>query len=139
MNPVFSTANAKVVPAATVPTFWVRRSYETPDYYQLSLQDARGNLAHWAHAAAPETAGQAPRDAVAAAKLPRARIPGLRGSRRRAAGPGPHRGPSDLRAELEQGLLRLNFDGQRLRGYYRLQCLLSGSGQLWQLSPIGYV
>jgi hypothetical protein len=43
-----------------------------------------------------------------------------------------------LRAELAKGVLRLNFSGQLLRGYFRLQCLPEG-GQLWQLTPIGYV
>lgn len=139
MNPVFSTANAKVVPAATVPTFWVRRSYETPYYYQLSLQDARSNLAHWAM---PLPLKQLAKRPVMLWLLPSS--PALESLACVEAGPvqlAPARigASSDLRAELEQGLLRLNFDGQRLRGYYRLQCLPSGSGQLWQLSPIGYV
>jgi hypothetical protein len=46
---------------------------------------------------------------------------------------------ADLRADLDEGLLRLNFSGQLLRGYFRLQCLPEGGGQLWQLTPIGNV
>ncbi|MVN77629.1 hypothetical protein GO988_14945 [Hymenobacter sp. HMF4947] len=45
----------------------------------------------------------------------------------------------DLRADLAEGVLRLNFNGQLLRGYYRCQCLPDGGGQLWLLTPIGYV
>jgi hypothetical protein len=47
--------------------------------------------------------------------------------------------PANLRADLAEGTLRLNFSGQLLRGYFRLQCLPEGSGQLWQLIPIGHV
>jgi hypothetical protein len=42
-------------------------------------------------------------------------------------------------ADLDEGLLRLNFSGQLLLGYFRLQCLPEGGGQLWQLTPLGYV
>lgn len=41
--------------------------------------------------------------------------------------------------DLAGGVLRLNFNGQLLRGYFRLQRLPTGCGQLWQLTPIGHV
>jgi hypothetical protein len=47
--------------------------------------------------------------------------------------------PACLRTDLEEGVLRLNFGGQLLRGYFRLHCLPEGDKHLWQLIPIGQV
>ena len=67
-----------------------------------------------------------------------ATLPCVESGRLRLA-PAQHGTVACLRTELAQGVLRLHFDGQLLRGYFRLHCLPEGDGQLWQLTPIGQV
>ena len=139
MSPVLSAAKASAAPSHPEPFFQVCRSQVSPSFHQLSLEDAQGCLAHWV---IPLPLKQLAKRPMLLWRLP-------------AAGPaatltcldtGPmqlapaHPGlRPDLRADLAEGVLRLNFSGQLLRGYFRLQCLPEGGGQLWQLIPIGYV
>jgi hypothetical protein len=139
MNPTLSIAESNVLPVPTVPAFWLRRSYEIPAYYQLSLRDANGHLAHWVMPLPPKQLAKRP---VMLWLLPESPEPESlacieSGAMQLAAAR--HGTQTDLHAELEQGVLRLNFSGELLRGYYRLQCLPTGGGQLWQLTPIGNI
>lgn len=139
MSPTLSAAQASVAPSHPEPSFQVCRSQINPAFHQLSLEDAQGCLAHWVvplplkHLAKRpmllwllSTAG--PASALTCLDTgPMQLAPAHPGTR------------ADLRTDLDEGLLRLNFSGQLLRGYFRMQCLPEGGGQLWQLTPIGYV
>lgn len=46
---------------------------------------------------------------------------------------------ASLGGGLARGILRRRFQGELLHGYFRLRCLPTGKGQLWQLTPIGQV
>ncbi len=130
-------ASALVAPATA--SFWLRRSPDMPAYHQLSLEDDQGGAAHWV---LPMSLKQLARRPVILWQLPTAALatalPCVERGRLRLA-PAQHGAVASLRTELAQGVLRLRFDGQLLRGYFRLHCLPEGSGQLWQLTPIGQV
>jgi len=127
-----------LAPPATA-SFWLRRSYDTPTYYQLSLEDDQGSFAHWV---IPLPIKQVAKRAMVLWRLPAAPtlgiLPCVESGKLRLA-PAQPGAPASLRTELAQGVLRLNFNGQLLRGYFRLHCLPEGGGQLWQLIPIGQV
>ncbi|WP_140465978.1 hypothetical protein [Hymenobacter nivis] len=139
MSLVLAAARASLSPAHPEPSFQVSRSQITSAFHQLSLEDAWGCLAHWVvplplkHLAKrPMLLWRLPTAGPASALTcldtgPCRLVPAHPDTR------------ADLRADLDEGLLRLNFSGQLLRGYFRLQCLPEGGGQLWQLTPIGYV
>ena len=139
MSPVLAFAKAAVAPALRTSSFKVCRSQVSPTYQQLSLEDPQGCQAHWAM---PLPLKQLAKRPMLLWLLPTAGPASIltcldTGSVQLApAHPG---NQPDLRADLDEGLLRLNFSGQFLRGYFRLQCLPEGGGQLWQLTPIGYV
>lgn len=133
--PALATASA----APTTASFWLRRSPDMPAYYQLSLEDDQGSSAHWV---IPLPVKQLNKRPVMLWQLPAAALlgalPCVEHGRLRLA-PAQQGAPVCLRTELAQGVLRLRFDGQLLRGYFRLHCLPEGSGQLWQLTPVGQV
>ena len=108
-------------------------------YYQLLLEDDQGGFAHWV---IPLPLKQLAKRPVVLWRLPAApstaALPCVESGRLRLA-PAQHGTAASLRTELAQGVLRLNFHGQLLRGYFRLHCLPEGGGQLWQLTPIGQV
>jgi hypothetical protein len=139
MSPVLSAAQASAAPTRPKPSFQVSRSQVSPTFHQLSLEDAQGCLAHWV---VPLPLKHLAKRPMLLWLLPAAGPTGLltcldTGPMQLApAHPGTR---ADLRADLDEGLLRLNFSGQLLRGYFRLQCLPEGGGQLWQLTPIGNV
>jgi hypothetical protein len=139
MNPTLSFVEVNVSETPVVPAFWVRRSYETSAYYQLSLRDAKGHLAHWVMPLPPKQVAKRPMmlwllpetpalDSLACVESGAMQLAAAR-----------HGTQTDLHTELKQGVLRLNFSGELLRGYYRLHCLPAGGGQLWQLTSIGHV
>jgi hypothetical protein len=142
MSPTHAFTPARPAPVLVPPataSFWIRRSPETPTYYQLSLEDDQGGFAHWV---IPLPLKQWAKRPVILWQLPA--IPTITpltcvesGHLRLA--PAQHGTVASLRTELAQGVLRLNFNGQLLRGYFRLHCLPDGGGQLWQLTPIGHV
>lgn len=140
MAPTLAFAAPAPAPASpATASFRLRRSYDAPAYYQLSLEDDQGNFAHWIIPLAlkhllkrPVVLWQLPAAAVPAA------LPCLESGQLGLA-PAQHGTTASLRTELAQGVLRLNFNGQLLRGYFRLHCLPEGGGQLWQLTPIGHV
>jgi hypothetical protein len=139
MNPEVTYAEAGVVSAHPEPCFSVRRSREIPTYHELSLEDPQGSFAHWV---IPQPLKQVNKRPVLLWLLSVAPVLDAfscveTGTMQLAAAqPGVH---TTLRNELEHGVLRLNFNGHLLRGYYRLQCLPTGCGQLWQLTPIGHI
>jgi hypothetical protein len=142
MSPTLTFAPTLPAPVPAPPataTFWIRRAHETPAYHQLSLEDDQGSFAHWV---IPLPLKQLAKRPVVLWRLPAVPAPAALASldsgrlRLAPAQPGT---PASLRTELAQGVLRLNFDGQLLRGYFRLHCLPTGGGQLWQLTPIGHV
>ena len=127
------------MPTQVEPCFHMYRSQSGSAFHQLSLEDTQGCQAHWViplplkHLAKRSLLlwllpTAVPTDTLACLDTGSLQLapahPGMR---------------PDLRADLAEGLLRLNFSGQLLRGYFRLQCLPEGGGQLWQLTPIGYV
>ncbi|MGI4866402.1 MAG: hypothetical protein ACRYFZ_20920 [Janthinobacterium lividum] len=139
MGPVLSAAQASVAPSHPEPSFHLSRSQSNPAFYQLSLEDTQGCLAHWV---VPLPLKHLAKRPMLLWLLP---IAGPTGTltcldtgplQLAPAHPGMR---ANLRADLGEGLLRLNFSGHLLRGYFRLQCLPEGGGQLWQLTPIGYV
>ena len=139
MNPTPTFANEAVLDSSSALTFAVRHSCEMPTYYELALDDGQGGRAHWV---VPLPLKQLAKRPVLLWLLSGSPLLSSlayveTGSTQLAsARPGT---AATLRHELAQGVLRLNFNGQLLRGYYRLHCLPTGCGQLWQLTPIGYV
>jgi len=136
MSLALSFTEAAPAPTHAEPGCRVCRSHTQPTYHQRSLDDAQGSLVHWMlplkqlakHSALgwhlPTPRPTAQRTCLGADPLQLA-----------SAHPGT---AADLRTALAAGLLRLNFGGQQLRGYFRLPCLPAGGGQLWQLLPIGH-
>lgn len=139
MNALLTVAKPVLPPLYSHAFFQVLRSHQPPHYYQLSLRDAAGEAAHWVipvslkHVAkrtllvwrlapAPATSHLLPVDS-GALQLAACQV-GTRAS---------------LAGGLALGLLRLRFQGELLNGYFRLECLPTGNGQLWQLMPIGQV
>ena len=138
MSPV-SLPKVAGKPLTPSVSFEVSRALTSPHYHQLSLADAEGCLAHWIIPAPlkqlakqpillwqlPTTTPGGPFTCLDAGALQLAPShPGLR---------------ADLRTDLVEGVLRLCFEGHLLRGYFRLQCLPQGGGQLWQLIPLGTI
>jgi len=138
MSPVFLPKVVGVPPSSLV-SFEVSRSQTSPHYYQLSLGDAQGYLAHWI---IPLPLKQLAKRSVLLWQLPTATpsdpLTRLDTGVLQLAPAHPGLLPN-LRADLVEGVLRLCFDGHLLRGYFRLQCLPQGGGQLWQLIPIGTI
>lgn len=138
MAPTLTYTDEDISVSSTL-SFAVRHSRDMPAYYELALEDDKGDLAHWV---IPMPLKQLAKRPVllwmlAASPLLTSLSCVESGSMQLASA---RLGSSaDLRTELKHGLLRLNFNGQLLRGYYRLQCLPTGCGQLWQLTPIGRV
>lgn len=126
-------------PFSAESSFQVWRSQSSPHYHQLSIEDAQGHLAHWV---IPLPLKQLAKHPMLLWQLPASSPHGpltcLDTGTLQLAPAHPGLQP-DLRADLVEGVLRLNFEGHLLRGYFRLQCLPQGGGQLWQLIPIGYV
>jgi hypothetical protein len=139
MNPTLSFTETDVLEAPVVPAFWVRRSYESSAYHQLSLRDAKGHLAHWVIPLPLKQLAKRPVLLWLLSESPALDSLSCVESGAMQLAPAQHGADSDLHDELAQGALRLNFSGELLRGYYRLQCLPAGGGQLWQLTPIGHV
>ena len=128
-----------VVAAPPALSYAVRQSPEMPAYYELALEDEQGDQAHWV---VPMPLKQLAKRPVllwllSATPMTNSLACVEAGTMQLAA---THPGTAaTLHSELAQGVLRLNFNGQLLRGYYRLSCLPTGCGQLWQLTPIGHV
>jgi hypothetical protein len=139
MSLVLASLETAVAPAAAAASFRIFRSQAGPTYHQLSLHDERASAAHWI---IPVPLKHLAKHSVLAWQLPApcptAPLSSLDGGALRLAPPHPGARP-DLRADLAEGTLRLHFEGQQLRGYFRLQRLPEGGGQLWQLTPIGYL
>jgi hypothetical protein len=139
MNPELNFAAVDVQTPPGTASFALRRAPNGLSYSQLSLSDAQGNLAHWV---IPMPLKQLTKRAGLLWQLPDTNsqdfLPCLESGAMQLAPAHPGQFTT-LRDELAHGILRLNFDGQLLRGYYRLQCLPTGGGQLWQLIPIGHV
>jgi len=139
MSLVLASPEAAAATSRPVVSFRVCRSQAGPLYHQLSLQDDQGDRAHWI---VPVPLKQLAKSPALLWQLPPTGALGAltcldTGAMRLApAHPGTR---PDLRADLAEGTLRLHFEGQVLRGYFRLHCLPEGSGQLWQLIPIGHV
>lgn len=139
MNPTLALDDLDVLPTQPEYSFAVRRSLELPAYHELVLEDGRGHHAHWVISQPLKQLARRPvlLWLLASAPLLGSLASVEDGSAQLApARPG---SPTALDAELAGGVLRLNFNGQLLRGYFRLQRLPTGCGQLWQLTPIGYV
>jgi hypothetical protein len=139
MNPETTLAEAAVLTSPPTTTFAVRRSTEVLGYHELSLADDHGGYAHWV---IPQPLKQLSKRPMLLWLLSAAPLLGPlscveTGTMQLA--PARLGATTDLTTELKHGVLRLNFNGQLLRGYYRLQCLPTGCGQLWQLTPIGHV
>jgi hypothetical protein len=138
MNPTLAFADEDVLSAA-VPSFAVRHSREVPTYYELALNDGQSNLVHWVIPTPLKQLAKRPvllwllstSPMLSSLSCVETGSMQLASARLGAT--------ADLRSELKHGVLRLNFNGQLLRGYYRLQCLPTGCGQLWQLTPIGHI
>ena len=139
MNPTLTYADEAVPTAPPRLSFTVRNSREMPSYYELALEDDQGSQAHWVVPMPPKQLARRP---VLLWLLSAAPMLGslacVETGTMQLASARPDR-PATLRHELAQGMLRLNFNGRLLRGYYRLQCLPTGCGQLWQLTPIGHL
>ena len=139
MNPTLTYADEATVAAPSACTFAVRHSREMPTYYELALEDEYGTQVQWV---IPLPLKQLAKRPVLLWLLSASPLLGPlacleTGPLQLAANrPGT---TTTLRTELKQGVLRLKFDGQLLRGYYRLHCLPTGCGQLWQLTPIGHI
>jgi hypothetical protein len=138
MSPV-SLTKTTAVPSPPASSFQVWRSHTSPHYHQLSIEDVQGCLAHWV---IPLPLKQLTKTHMLLWQLPSSSPSGpltcLDMGALQVAPAHPGLRP-DLRADLVEGVLRLCFDGHLLRGYFRLQCLPQGGGQLWQLIPIGHV
>ena len=139
MSLVLASLETAIAPASATASFRIFRSQANPTYHQLSLQDDRASRAHWI---IPVSLKQLVKHAVLLWQLPGScpagTLTSLDSGTMRLAPAHPGALP-DLRADLAEGTLRLHFEGQLLRGYFRLQCLPEGGGQLWQLTPIGYL
>jgi hypothetical protein len=138
MNPTLAFADEDLLSSA-VPSFAVRHSREMPSYYELALEDGQGDLAHWVVPLPLKYLAKRPvllwllsaspmLSSLACIESGSVQLVSARPDAK-----------ATLRTELAQGVLRLNFSGQLLRGYYRLHCLPTGCGQLWQLTPIGCI
>jgi len=138
MNPTLAFADEDVLSSSAL-SYAIRYSREMPAYYELSIEDDRGNLAHWVIPMPPKLLAKRP---VLLWQLPTSSLLSpltcIEDGDTQLA-PAHLGSAADLRTELQHGVLRLNFDGRLLRGYYRLQCLPTGNGQLWQLTPIGHI
>jgi hypothetical protein len=138
MSPA-SLTKTTTEPSGPNSSFQVWRSQTSPCYHQLSIEDSQGYLAHWV---IPLPLKQLTKQSMLLWQLPEASPGGpltcLDTGALQLAPAHPGLRP-DLRADLIEGVLRLCFDGHLLRGYFRLQCLPQGNGQLWQLIPIGNV
>ncbi len=139
MNPTPSLAEPPILLPPVVPAFWLRRSYEAPTYYQLSLRDAQGGVAHWVIPLPIKQLAKRPVLLWLLPNSPNVETLACVESGAMQLAPARPGAATTLAAELAQGVLRLNFSGELLRGYYRLHCLPAGDGQLWQLTPIGHV
>ena len=139
MNPKLTFADTALPAPPGTSSYALRRAPDSLAYSQLSISDAEGNLAHWIM---PTPLKQLAKRPGLLWQLPEAAcqdfLPCLESGKLQLAATHPGQ-PTTLRDELAQGVLRLNFDGQLLRGYYRLHCLPTGGGQLWQLIPISHV
>ena len=138
MNPTLVLDEPDVLPAPPDYSFAVRRSPELPAYQELVLENAQGHGAHWVIS---QPLKQLARRSVLLWQLAGAPLLGALASVEAGAvqlAPARPGGPANLAAELAGGVLRLNFSGQQLRGYFRLQRLPTSCGQLWQLTPIGH-
>ncbi|HET9502601.1 MAG TPA: hypothetical protein VFO93_03620 [Hymenobacter sp.] len=139
MSLVLASLETAVVPTRALTSFQVLRCQVGPLFHLLSLHDDRHTPAHWI---IPVPLKQLAKHPVLLWQLPTPGLPAAltcldTGSLKLApVHPGT---PPNLRADLAEGTLRLHFEGTLLRGYYRLQRLPAGSGQLWQLTPIGYL
>lgn len=126
-----------LAPEDVQTSFAVRHSPDMPTYYELALADNHGTLAHWV---VPSPLKQLTKHPVLLWQLPAAPLPVPLSSLETGAVQLVAPDTADaLRLGLEQGVLRLSFHGQLLRGYYRLHRLAVGDGQLWQLTPTGRV
>lgn len=135
MNPTLLSP----APPACLGNFALRRAPGQLAYHQLTLSDAQGHAAHWVLLMPLKQLNRRPMMLWELPATPPAeQLPCLeRGELQLAPA---HSGlPTSLPDELHQGLLRLHFEGEQLRGYYRLQRLPTGGGQLWQLTAIGHV
>ncbi|MDU0369432.1 hypothetical protein ACFPAF_03430 [Hymenobacter endophyticus] len=139
MNHELHFADVVVVPPRSALAFTIRYSPETPAYQELVLEDASGVLAHWVISQRVKRLSKRP-VLLWLLTTPPSSSPlvcmetGTVQSAPTASGTTPN-----LRQALTQGTLWLTFNGNLLRGYYRLQCLPAGCGQLWQLTPISRV
>jgi hypothetical protein len=139
MYPTLLLDEPDVLPTAPDYSFAVRRSPELPTYQELVLEDAQGHDVRWVISQPLRQLAKRPVLLWLLASTP---LLGALASvedgpvQLAPARPG---SPTDLATELAGGVLRLNFNGQQLRGYFRLQRLPTGCGQLWQLTPIGNV
>jgi hypothetical protein len=138
MNPSFTLADEDVLSADT-PSFALRHSREMPAYYELALDDGQGDFAHWVIPAPLKQLAKRPVLLWLLSTSPMLSALSCVETGSMQLAPARPGTATTLRTELEQGVLRLNFNGQLLRGYYRLQCLPTGDGQLWQLTPIGRI
>ncbi|MFD1873228.1 hypothetical protein [Hymenobacter bucti] len=138
MSPV-SLPRAAIAPLSPGVSFEVSRSHTSPHYHQLSLADAQGCLAHWI---IPLSLKHLLKQPALLWQLPATSVGGpltrLDTGALQLAPAHPGLQPS-LPADLVEGVLRLCFEGHLLRGYFRLQCLPQGGGQLWQPIPIGSI
>lgn len=138
MNPELTFADVVVLPPRSALSFAIRCSSELPAYHELVLEDGAGVVASWVisnplkHLAKRpillwQLAAKAPTPSSRCVETGSVQVVSA------TAGTG-----TTLHTQLTSGMLRLTFNGQRLRGYYRLHCLPTGGGQLWQLTPVGY-
>ncbi|MBO2011295.1 hypothetical protein [Hymenobacter negativus] len=139
MNPETTLAEAAVLTLPSATTFAVRRSTEIPGYHELSLADDHGGCAHWVITQPLKQLNKRPVLLWLLAASPLMGSLSCVETGTTQLAPARLGATTDLNTELKHGVLRLNFNGQLLRGYYRLQCLPTGCGQLWQFTPIGHV
>lgn len=138
MNPELTFADVVVLPPRPALTFAIRCTPELPTYHELVLEDNTGVVASWVISNPLKHLAKRPLllwQLTAKAPTPSSRCleTGSVQVVSATAGTG-----ANLHTHLAHGMLRLTFSGQRLRGYYRLHCLPTGGGQLWQLTPVGY-
>lgn len=139
MKPSLTFADTDVAAALPALSYAVCQSPEMPAYYELALEDEQGDRAHWVVPMPLKQLAKRPvllwllsaTPMLSSLACVEAGTMQLAATRAGTA--------ATLHSELAQGVLRLNFNGQLLRGYYRLSCLPTGCGQLWQLTPIGQV
>jgi hypothetical protein len=139
MNALLALAKP-LLPLHTAASFQVLRSAEAPHYYQLSLRDAAGEVAHWVIPVSLKHAARRPLLVWRLAPHPAAgrHLTPIDGGLLQLAACQVG-APCSLSDGLARGLLRLRFQGEVLHGYFRLQCLPLGGGQLWQFIPMGQV